>query len=329
MNISASGIPPSARIAALIAIGFVGGAIMATPQPGSLLGLETCTDEFEMLNPWIQCEDSEDLKKHGEYTDFRVKLEKYIEDEKAEGVISDVAVYFRDLENGPWFGINERMEFAPASLLKLPVMIAILKHEQDEPGFLNELVHSGNRGADTLQPLSGDKTTSTNKIYTVDELLERMIRFSDNASKDLLIEHIKSLNPDDDFVSSLFIELNLASELPEDEDENYMRIKNYASLFRILYNSSYLDKRLSEKALELLSRTTFNDGIIQGVPPSIVVAHKFGVRSDISQLHDCGVIYHPEDPYMLCVMTRGKNLDMNAQVIAEISRRVFEEVDRR
>lgn len=316
------------RITALIALGFVSGTIFAVPQPGSLLGLDTCEEEFTMLNPWIQCEDSHDLKKHGEYINFRGEMETYIEQQKKQGLITDVAVYFRDLENGPWFGINEEAEFAPASLLKLPVMLAILKQEQDHPGFLHNTVNSGEQGGDMLQPLSGDETVSKNTTYTVDELLERMIVYSDNASKDLLIEYLKTQNPEDDFVTSLFIELNLASEMP-DGDENYMHIKNYASLFRILYNASYLDKNLSEKALELLSHTEFNDALVAGVPATVTVAHKFGIRSDISQLHDCGIVYHSDDPYLVCVMTRGRDIDINARIIKEISTRIYEEVDRK
>ena len=40
------------------------------------------------------------------------------------GRIRDVSVYYRDLLDGPWFGINESVEYNPASMMKVPVMVA-------------------------------------------------------------------------------------------------------------------------------------------------------------------------------------------------------------
>ena len=46
-----------------------------------------------------------------------------------------------------------------------------------------------------------------------------------------------------------------------------------------------------------------------------------------SDLHDCGIIYHPEHPYFLCVMTQGPSIEMLEGVIARISEKVFDFVD--
>jgi hypothetical protein len=42
--------------------------------------------------------------------------------------ISDFSVYFRDLNNGPWVGVNEKEFFSPASLMKTPILIGFLKN---------------------------------------------------------------------------------------------------------------------------------------------------------------------------------------------------------
>lgn len=66
-----------------------------------------------------------------------------------------------------------------------------------------------------------------------------------------------------------------------------------------------------------------------GVPQNIRIAHKFGYRilSDKeSQLHDCGIVYHPATSYVLCVMTSGRDLGAEESSIAEISRLVFDRV---
>ncbi len=87
---------------------------------------------------------------------------------------------------------------------------------------------------------------------------------------------------------------------------------------------------MSSRALELLTKTAFNDGLRAGVPENIEVAHKFGERilpNNIQQLHDCGIVYIPNKPYLLCIMTRGKDMHTLQGVIEEISSSVYAEVN--
>ena len=109
--------------------------------------------------------------------------------------------------------------------------------------------------------------------------------------------------------------------------------ENYASFFRVLFNASYLSRSLSEKALSLLAQSDFKDGLVAGVPPGIKVAHKFGFRitginGEIKQLHDCGIIYYPRHPYLLCIMTSGKSYEYLDDAIKELSRVVYQEIGR-
>ena len=90
---------------------------------------------------------------------------------------------------------------------------------------------------------------------------------------------------------------------------------------------------MSEHALSLLAQSGYDVGIKAGVPKDVEVAHKFGERSgfegDLKQLHDCGIIYYPENPYLLCVMTQGQNFDDLSATIGMISKMVYEEFDSR
>ena len=76
--------------------------------------------------------------------------------------------------------------------------------------------------------------------------------------------------------------------------------------------------------------TSFKDGLLAGVPRDVTVAHKFGSRrigeSEKVQLHDCGIVYAPERPYILCVMTQGSDFTKLAGVIKSISANVYQSV---
>lgn len=99
---------------------------------------------------------------------------------------------------------------------------------------------------------------------------------------------------------------------------------------RVLFNATYLNDANSEKALVLLSKATFDKGLTAGVPSTIVVSHKFGEHVNGAdgvinsvELHDCGIVYYPKNPYLLCVMTRGKNINDLQNTIKEISNTVY------
>jgi hypothetical protein len=120
---------------------------------------------------------------------------------------------------------------------------------------------------------------------------------------------------------------------PSDSGSYEISAKDYSLFFRILYNSTYLDRDYSEKALSLLSQTTFKDGLTAGLPKDTVVAHKFGehVVTDSQgnetgvELHDCGLIYG-KPQFLLCVMTRGENSDNLKTVIKDITSLVYNEI---
>ncbi len=284
-----------------------------------------CRARYAHINPDARCAaDSSPGFMRG-YEEFGVELSAWIEEQKDAGNIRDAAVYFRDLQNGPWFGIRESEQFLPASLFKLPVMMAVLKAAEQHPELrreqlaitsLPDMQNNTDDPARTLQP---------GVYYTIDELLFRMIAYSDNFSQDLLVKRLNAMG-DVDAVRNMYRDLGV---LPA-ETAQTISVKGYASLFRTLSNARYLTPDSSEAALTILTKSDFNDGLVAGLPPGMEVAHKFGVHNVEGDrlMHDCGIIYHPVRPYLLCVMTRGDSVDVSVKFIAELSRRVYEEVQK-
>jgi len=236
-----------------------------------------------------------------------------------------VSLYLRDLNSGRWAGIQENAIYDSASLLKVPILIAYLKKsESDHTLFSKKILYRGE---------AQDKkniefyTLNPGTEYTVKELIEDMIVKSDNSAKDLLFANLDPV-----FKNKVFQDLGLA--IPNPDAQYKISPKIYSLFFRLLYNASYLTRENSEEALRLLSESDYKDGLIAGVPPTIAIAHKFGqynssVASDTNEweLHDCGIIYHPDHPYLLCVMTRGENLDDLSKIITTISRITYEEIN--
>jgi beta-lactamase class A len=261
---------------------------------------------------------------------FRSRVEKFIKEDKDRKWADTIAVYFRDLNNGPWFTIGPTQEFYPASLLKVPLMIAVLKEAETKPELLKKKIRYDRPELQNTKNLKSNNL-EFGRYYTVDDLLGRMIIDSDNVSTLLLLNLVDKNILEKTYLQLGIIEANgghaslLDSSLPEFK----MSIPQYASFFRVLYNASYLNRKMSEKALALLARDTFKSGLNAGVPSNIEVSHKWGYRDmgQIKQLHDCGIVYYPKHPYLLCVMTAGNSFEYLDDAIKEISAVVYKEVD--
>ncbi len=269
-----------------------------------------------LTNPLLDCTEIDNVSNKTILT-TRDNVANYIEDIKKEGV-DTVAVYFRDLNNGPWFGIDEKEGFLPASLLKVPMMIAVLRQAMIDENFLKKEQVSTFENENSSEFFKGKSEIKKGVTYTIDTAIQSMIKHSDNNASKFLGSLV-----DLTILKKTFIDLGV--EFP-DRPNYSLSIRTYASFFRILYNSTFLNQELSEKALRLLSETDFKAGLVAGVPKKLVVAHKFGERhmpDGTKQLHDCGIVYYPDKPYILCVMTRGKNFEQLASVIARISEEVY------
>ena len=312
--------------------------LLALVGAGILIGRDTkkmeskCTEkEYSHINPHLACDEKPVVSK-ASYDLFTEKIKKYIEVEKAADSVTDAAVFFRDLEQGPTFGIKEDERFISASLLKLPVVMTYYKLAESNPTILDQMVQYEKKEGEWTQAYKSTQQSKPMTPYSIRELLGFAVIDSDNDATEALLESLKSLYPNQNPVLSTYRDLGLIA--PTDYiHTNDITPRGYASLFRLLYNVSYLDRNYSEELLGLLSKGTFDDGLKAGLPKDIQVANKFGERSGLEggqkQLHDCGIIYYPDNPYLLCIMTRGYNFKELSRVISNISKMVYEEVDGR
>lgn len=241
-----------------------------------------------------------------------------------ENKVTEVSVYYRDLKNGEWIGINENATYSPASLLKVPYLIAALRNAEIDPSFLSKQVVYTENENKTKQYITDGTSLVPGNLYTIEELLSFMILHSSNEAKDLVVQNIPY-----PIYKEIFTELGVDIQKYDTirSSVNFLSVKQFASFFRVLYNATFLNKQMSEYALWLLSNTTFNDGIKAGLPDSILLSHKFGERvfldSGLKQLHDCGIVYKPDGPYLVCIMTKGKDFSTMKKVIADISKIIY------
>ena len=299
------------------------GLILGTPKSQMI---EIRQGGWQYINPLLECERAQNVLSDPELKPIRDHLDNYITENLKRKWGDDVSVYFRELNDGLTFDIGKDSQFYPASLLKVPLMISVLKKAEADPKILTKKIAYNDPDLKSYQNTDVADKLLFGRSYTVEDLLRRTIDYSDNVSSILLEGAISDFD-----LRKVYDELGIPDPYYLNDQSGYMlSVELYASFFRILYNASYLSKEMSEKALQYLAKTDYRKGLVAGVPPQIKVVHKFGLRkiNGTKQLHDCGIVYYPDHPYLLCVMTSGTVPEYLDATIGDISRFIYEDIDR-
>ncbi|MFZ1561581.1 MAG: serine hydrolase [Saprospiraceae bacterium] len=279
---------------------------------------------YTYINPLLDC-DNYNHSAIRSLNKAKNELKVYIDSIFDGKNVLDISVYLRILNDGPWIGINENANYTPASLLKVPMMIACYKKAESEPDFLKKKIQYTHFNSTYVQTILDTNMLKVGEYYTIEKLIEKMVIFSDNASLELIADKIG-----DDFFFQVMDDngvdiKNLATQ------NDYISVRQYSSFFRMLYNSTYLTKQYSERCLEILSKSHYPMGIPRFLPKDVLVSHKFGevgtVDSYVKQLHDCGIVYRKNSPYLICIMTKGHDFNYLSERMADISKIIYKNLN--
>lgn len=283
---------------------------------------------YQFINPLLAY-DLPESTEIGEYIDLTKQLNDLIDLEKRQKNVDQVSIYFRGAK-GRWVGINDYEKYYPASLLKVVVMIAYYQQAQSNPEVLNKelLFNSQIQNQVASSQFNVPSYLKLDNSYKVGDLIRDMIVDSDNGATFTLVAYL-----DNKVLNEVYSDLGL--EVPDNTGNYVISAKDYSLFFRILYNATYLNRGYSEKALDLLSQTNYNNGLVAGLPDQTLLSHKFGehivtdskgVQTSV-ELHDCGIVYGKQN-LLLCVMTKGQQLPVLEKVIQEIAKLVYQEAEK-
>jgi len=294
----------------------------AGSEPGLSLILENDTG---LIRPILLVESSNEEES---LIPTKIKIENYIAQKQKDGTLTTASVYLNDLNTVGSVEVNGAELYDPASIMKVPMMMIYLKRARRDTDLLNKKILFDKKIESNYEASIRDRTITLGKTYTVKELLYYMIVYSDNEAFWMLAKDAKY----EDFTGlchQLGIPLNGDDKAQADGKQNFVaNVNSISRFFRVLYNASYLGRRLSEYAMDLLSKSDYHDGIMKGVDANIRVANKFGERGEngVNQLHDFGIIYIKNNPYLLGVMTKGKDKIQLAGVVSAISKIAYDDL---
>jgi len=255
---------------------------------------------------------------------IKTEVSKVFDEYKQNGSIISASFYLKDYLSNDWIALNENEKYSPGSILKVPALITILKMSEINPHILSKkITYNKVYNVDVHPKYVSKNAIELGKSYTVKELLSYMIKYSDNNATLLLNEVI-----DVKLFKKLFTDFGF-KEVDWNASDYEMNVKECSYFLHALYDANYLNLNNSEFAIELLSKSDFKEGITSSIPSNINVAEKFGESGDLNtrQMHETAIIYLNERPYLLTIMTKGKEINNLPEVIKKTSYAIYSQMN--
>lgn len=245
-------------------------------------------------------------------------------------------VSVRNLATGESLSIRGDEAYPSASLVKVPILVALLDEVRKGTIRLDERMGMIARdrvgGSGVLQYMDSGLP------LTVGDAAWLMITISDNTATNLLLDklnvrtvwektealglprtkvHSKTFLRSTSIAPDSSVKYGLGVAVPDE----------MVRLFALLHEGKAVSPALDSLALAMLRANQDGTKLARWLPEGVAVAHKSG---DVDRArNDCGIVYGPEAPVAVCVMTR-ENRDTTYAVdapahllIARIGREVF------
>ena len=245
-------------------------------------------------------------------------MDEYVK-RQLSSVPGHIGFYYKNLVTGETDGSRQTELFQAASVIKLPILAAILLEEREHPGVLQErlLVRDGDKvpGCGALQHISGTQA------YDIESLCKLMITISDNTATNVLIRRFGI-----EFLNERFRVLGLQetkifrflfdTEAARQGKENLCQPKEIGSLLEEIYHGRCVSANASERMRAMLSQQQINHKIPSLLPPTVRVEHKTGEDEGIT--NDVGILYGRE-PCVLVLVSDETDVPAFEQVIRTVS----------
>ncbi|WP_413300545.1 serine hydrolase [Bacillus sp. 1P10SD] len=235
-------------------------------------------------------------------TDLQADLAQYIKPYQGK-----VTLRYQNLVTNEGYSLNSNTEVPAASTIKLPLALFVMKLADEGQIDLNETLTYQSRhyygGSGVIQ---NDKVGS---VYTIDELVEKALIYSDNIAFIMLKERVRP----NQFVSFL---KSLGAEYAYPGGRNTTSADDLTLYTEELYR--YANQSVNGKKLvQYLEHTVYNTTIPQGIK-DVPVAHKVGMIPMNLIYNDAAIVF-ADEPYTLAITTRGIAYERSQEVIAEIA----------
>jgi beta-lactamase class A len=230
-----------------------------------------------------------------------------------------IGFYYKDLNSGKIFDYNADQHFLAASIIKLPVLMAVMQ----------EMKNGKIKRMDSVKVTKGDKVPSCGALaymhddmrVTVQDLYTLMIILSDNTAANILIrlvgmERINELLEQAGLKRTRLSRLLFDSEAQAEGKENTFSPAEAGMLLENIHLRTFVDEEMSIEAENILKLQQIKTKIRSGIPREVPIAHKTGEDSHMT--HDVGIIYS-KNPFIVCFASNESDVTLAEETIRKVA----------
>lgn len=234
-------------------------------------------------------------------------------------------VMVKDLTAGHTYSYNADRKFVSASIIKLPIMVAVFKEFNDSRISFTETCRLtyGCR-----VPGSGIlKHKPNGTAYSIYELVYTMIAESDNTAARILTERVGYERMNKIFRSIGLKNTNISPRSfdltgGEIAGDSYTTPRDITLLLQRIYDQQMFKRYLSQQMIEILKLTVDKNRLNKYLPETFQLAHKTGLLR--GACHDAGIVFSPHGDHLICILTDGNGTYRHAkEFIAQLGRLTF------
>ncbi len=249
-------------------------------------------------------------------------------EERVKGYDGVAGVYVRDLDGGYGYGVRADETFFSASIIKVPVMVAVYrKVEQGDLSFSQEVElkeEDWAAGAGWLQwEEAGTK-------QTVGDLLLLMITQSDNVATNALIRMVGGKEHVNDVAESLGAKETLLHQKVSSERgavpglDNRTTPRDMATMLQKIADGEAASEKSCGYMIELMLTNELDWWLDAGLPEGVYAANKAGWLYQV--YGDVGIIEYEGHRYTVAILSKhgAATVDEGALLIEDLSRIAWE-----
>ena len=224
-------------------------------------------------------------------------------------------LYVMELDSGQSFGVDEKEEFQAASLIKLPVLIAL--YQEAQKGNLNLEEKYTLREEDRITGSGSLSSKPAGTALTYRDLARLMGKQSDNTAFGIVRKKLGDV-----LIQNTITEIGMTKTNLE---ENLTSPSDIGLLLTKLYQGKLVSEKHKSEILGYLTDTVYEQWLTAGVPKEVKVAHKYG--REIHVVNDAGVVMMTK-PYVVVIMTKGVVEREADEIFPTLSKIIYDAMSR-
>ena len=230
--------------------------------------------------------------------------------------VPKLALYYQNLVTGQSYSYQSTNVFSAASTIKLPLVLYVYElASQNKINLHEKLTYKSHHYYEGSGVIQNDQIGTQ---YTIKELVEKSVVYSDNIAFTMLREKVGQAN---------FIQYanSIGGTVVYPSGRNQTTAKDLSTYLGRLWDFSKKNPELGQELINLLKNTVYQETVAKSVNPE-EVAHKVGYIPMNLVYNDAAIVYD-DQPYILVVMTQGIPVGQDVHFISNLAEVVQKEHD--